>query len=126
MPITFTKLQQYLDAVAGNATLDPANAPHGVFWHVALDTFKTMNVPNVLCGGQALPLLKVGDGANSALYAVLISDKSPIACQKKQMPDGGPLITDAGYNVALPDGTMVAGAQIASDIKDWIDAGCPL
>lgn len=126
MPITYAQLQQYLDAIAGNATFDPANAPHGVFWHVPLDTFKTMNVPGVPCGGNPLPLLKPGDAANSALYAVLISPNSPIACNKKQMPDGGPLITAPGYTVALANGANVTGAQIASDIKDWINAGCPL
>jgi hypothetical protein len=39
------------------------------------------------------------------------------------MPPGGPFITDAGYSVALSDGSTVTGAQIAQDIHDWLAAG---
>jgi hypothetical protein len=46
-------------------------------------------------------------------------------CGRKQMPPGGPFITDAGYSLTLSDGSTVTGVQIAQDIHDWLAAGAP-
>lgn len=125
MPVSYARIQEYLGKIAakGNASID--DSPHRVFWNVNRDTFVTQNVPHVSCHGQPMPLLKVGDAANSALFLVLTGQTGAAACNKPQMPDGGPLITDPGYQITLNDGTVVTGQQIQMDLKEWIDGNCP-
>jgi hypothetical protein len=43
----------------------------------------------------------------------------------RQMPDGGPFITEVNYQVTLPDGTVVGGATIVHDLLDWLSNGFP-
>jgi hypothetical protein len=55
------------------------------------------------------------------LFIILTDAKG--FCEKPQMPPFGPMITDAGYKIALSDGTVVNGDQIIKDIHNWLAAG---
>jgi hypothetical protein len=128
MPVPFTRIKAYLDAIAANATFNVSGSPHDKFWDVTRDEFVAMNVPGVMCttAGQAhpIPVVVVGNSAQSAILQILIADRA--VCRKRQMPGGGgPFITDPGYSVTLSDGAVVTGATIQADIAAWIDGGCP-
>jgi hypothetical protein len=41
------------------------------------------------------------------------------------MPDGGKFVTEAGYQVALVDGTIVTGQRILDDVRQWLANGFP-
>ena len=129
MPISYTKVIAYLDAVADKGLLDVANSPHGRFWTgMTHDQFVKGVVPNVLCKGQPIPIIDQSDlahdsAANSSFLVALINTTG--FCKKKQMPKTGPFITDAGYTVTLSDGSVVSGSTIESDILDWLKSGFP-
>jgi len=130
MAVSYARIQEYLDKILAKDTTGSIDeSPHKVFWKVDRDTFVKQSVPHVSCNGKPMPVVKVGDSANSPLYLVLISDgASGAACKKPQMPagdPGGPFITDPGYQITLGDNTTVTGSQIQQDVKDWIDSGCP-
>jgi len=126
MSVPFKRIQEYLNKIAAHpGTVDISTSPHDVFWNVSRNEFISGDVPNVKCprtggGADAIPILKSGDSANSALLKVLTANKA--VCNKRQMPGGGPFITDPGYSITLDDGTQVSGSEIQKDIQDWIDA----
>jgi hypothetical protein len=119
--MTFARVQAYLDAIANNANLSVDNAPHGPFWRVSYQQFVQGVVPGVKCDGQNIPLIDSGAPLQSAFRVILAGD----FCNKGQMPDGGPFVTDAGYSVTLDDGTQVTGQQILADIDSWLGNGFP-
>jgi hypothetical protein len=121
MAITFKRLQEYLNAIAANANLDPANAAHGVFWNTTYDVFKSGTVPNKHCNGQVVPILDPVDKVNSAFNQILRQGW----CGMPQMLKTGPFVTDKNYSVMLSDGTKVTGDKILQDIQDWLQAGAP-
>jgi hypothetical protein len=121
MAITFTRLKEYLDAIAAKANLNPADAAHGVFWDTTYDVFKTGAVPHKRCRGEIVPILDPANKVNSAFYQILRGGW----CSMPQMPRTGPYLTDEGYSVTLNDKTIVTGAQILHDIEEWLHAGAP-
>ncbi len=142
MTINFDRVKAYLDGIANQPGVDLGSSPHGAFWQVTLDKFKTGTVPHVSCpvtvGGavekRPIPIVKPRDSANSPFYQILLKQlqlamPDGSTCKKDQMPAGGPFITDqnSSISITLTDGSTVTvtGAQIEADLKDWIDAGCP-
>jgi hypothetical protein len=121
MAITFKQLQEYLNAIAAKANLDPANSLHGVFWNTTYDAFMTGTVPNKHCNGQAVPIIDPVNKANSAFNQIL---RGPW-CGMPQMPKTGPFVTAPNYFAKLSDGSQVSGAKILQDIQEWLDAGAP-
>jgi hypothetical protein len=85
-----------------------------------------MNVPNVMCtkAGVKSPIKVVvpNDPDNSPLLIIL--QKGQAICNYRQMPDGGPYLTDSGYQVVV-SGEAVSGQQILNDLRQWILNGCP-
>lgn len=129
MPITFARLQEYLDLIVRKSEGNLGAAPHRRFWttHQALTQ---QPLPRVRCQGQDIFAVKFTDekqtqvdADNSPLYVSLT--ESDGFCDKGQMPPGGPFITDANYSLTLSDGTVVTGDQVKWDIHGWLAAGAP-
>jgi hypothetical protein len=121
MPITYQRVQSYLDAIAAKANLDAANATHGVFWHCSYSDFINGTVPNKQCNDKPVPIIDANNKLDSAFYKILQEGW----CRMPRMPKTGPFVTDTGYSVTLADGTEVGGATILEDIREWLAAGAP-
>jgi hypothetical protein len=121
MTITFTRLQDYLNAIARRANLDPANSRHRIFWNTSYQAFMTGVVPNKHCNGQVVPIIDPVNKIDSAFHQIL---RGPW-CGMPQMPKTGPFVTDPGYFITLADGSRVEGTTILADIQDWLEAGAP-
>jgi hypothetical protein len=125
-PIVYADIQAYLDAIADKATNDIGNSPHKRFWQVPYDTFIHGTVPAVKSSGdpipvgQPIPIIDQANPINSAFFTILTGKFAG----KRQMPGGGPLITDAGYQVTV-GGKTVKGQQIHDDIASWLKNGFP-
>jgi hypothetical protein len=121
MPITFDRVKDYLNAIAANGNLDPANSGHGVFWNVDFPTFKTGPVPSKQCKNIQVQIFNKADPVNSPFFLILKSSwcTAPVM---PQMPKTGPFVTAQGYSVTLADGTIVSGSQILSDIEAWLQS----
>lgn len=105
------RVKQYLEEAVNGDDI----GTHGNFWRdLTLEQFKSFVVP--VHGG--VPLLVVGDGANSNLIKALSAvfpfgkDEGVPGATYKRMPD-----PDDGYSKMDPVRIQF--------IKDWIDAGCP-
>jgi len=129
MPISFARLQEYLDLIVQNAGDNSATAPHRRFWS-SYQNLTANPLPNPKCNGQPIfpvkytdPQRTTVDADGSPMYLILTSADG--FCGRGQMPPGGPFITDAGYSLTLSDGSTATGAQIAQDIHDWLAAGAP-
>jgi len=127
--ITFNDIKNYLNAIADKSGII-AGSPHKRFWNIPYQNFVTGNVPHATCDdGSAVPIMnnnKVNpmlDPLKSPFYRILFDQAG--VCGNPQMPEGGPLITEAGYSVTLPDGTTITGAQIQSNINSWLSNGFP-
>lgn len=129
MPISFARLQEYLDLIVQNASENAAAAPHKRFWS-SYQNLTATPLPNPKCNGQPIFPVKYIDEQHTAVDA----DGSPMFviltsadgfCGRGQMPPGGPFITDSGYSLTLSDGSTTTGAQIVQDIHDWLVAGAP-
>ncbi len=127
MPITFARLQEYLDLIVKQEGGNILFAPHRRFW-ADHQTLTTQPIPAPKCQGQ--PILPIKyldpertkvDADNSPMFLILTELKG--FCQREQMPPGGPFITDTDYSLTLSDGTVVPGAQVKQDIHDWLAAG---
>lgn len=124
MPISYSRVIAYLDAIADRGVNDTANAPHARFWTgMTREQFVTGTVPNVHCHGADIPIVDQANAASSSFFLVLRDPAS--FCNKPRMPKSGPFITDPGYTVTLADGTKVTGQQIQDDILDWLQNGFP-
>ena len=126
-PISFARLQEYLDLIVKQENGDITNAPHQRFWKDHR-TLTTTAIPRPKCQGQSIFPVKFLDPArtqvdadNSPLFLILTDING--FCQKPQMPPAGPFITAANYSLTLSDGTVVTGDQVKQDIHDWLAAG---
>lgn len=119
MAVGFGRIKEYLEKVGSGA----AFAPHGKFWEITYAQFLSQNVPGVDCHGQAIPIIDPNDLNASAFFKIL-QDTAGF-CGNPQMPFGGKKLTNPTYQITLSDGTVVTGAQIIEDIKDWLAAGAP-
>lgn len=121
--ITFADIRAYLDAIADKALNDVGNSPHLRFWNVPYNDFINGSVPHTKCNGAPIPIIDHADPKNSAFYLILIDPNG--WCNKREMPGGGPFITDPGYQVTLASGKVVTGGEIQDDIKFWLENGFP-
>jgi hypothetical protein len=121
MTISFSKIQEYLDAIALTANLDVSSSRHGAFWQVTYVDFITGFVPSKICNGSPVPIIDATNRRNSAFFQILQS----AWCGMPKMPKTGPFILDPGYSVLLRDGSILTGQQIVDDIGAWLDAGAP-
>ncbi|WP_026603637.1 hypothetical protein [Methylomonas sp. 11b] len=124
MPITYSRVIAYLDAIADKGINKTEDAPHDRFWKdLSREQFVNGTVPNVHCHGADIPIIDHENPANSSFFLVLKANAA--FCNKAQMPRGGPWITDEGYAITLLDGSQVSGQQIQDDIIDWLLNGFP-
>jgi hypothetical protein len=124
MPTTigFLTVQAYLDALADlNGALN--DSPHKAFWKVSYDAFIAGKVPGVLCQGAAVPIINKDAPEQSPFYLILTDPSG--WCGKRQMPGGGPFITDDDLDIPLADGTIVKGKQVRDDLAAWLQHGYP-
>lgn len=121
--IAFSRVKEYLDGIADKANNDVETSPHGRFWRTSYKEFVDGVVPLVKCNGNPIPIIDKGDPANSPLLLILTSADG--WCGRAQMPDGGPVITDADYAITLLDKTIVSGKQIQEDLTAWLKGGFP-
>ena len=89
-PISFARLQEYLDLVVKKQGGNVANAPHLRFWKDH-DTLTTTPLPRPKCQGQAIfpvkfldPERTEVDADHSPLFLILTNFNG--FCQKEQMP----------------------------------------
>jgi len=122
VPITFTRLTDYLEAVADHGNLDASDSGHGRFWKTDYPSFINGVVPSKKCNGAPVPIIQKPDMVNSAFFQIL---QAKFCTNMPQMPKTGPFVTDGGYSVTLRDGTAITGTQIVQDIRDWLNAGAP-
>lgn len=127
MPITFSRLQEYLDLIVQKEGGNVSGAPHLRFW-VDHNTLTTQPLPRPKCQGQSIFPIKFLDAErtkvdadNSPLFLILTDPGG--FCQKEQMPPGGPFLNDTNYSLTLSDGTIVTGDQVKQDIHGWLAAG---
>jgi hypothetical protein len=137
MPTKYSDVVMYLDAIANNANGDVASAPHGYWWHVnqdinqaplAYNDFVTGTVFGVTgSSGNPIPIIgtdsKQTDPLQSEFYILLSTPNGSGGFP--QMPKGGPFITDAGFSVTLSDNATVTGAQIMTNLEEWLGHGYP-
>jgi hypothetical protein len=129
MPISFIRLQEYLDLIVGKNGGNIGAAPHRRFWS-SHQSLTSQPLPRPKCNGSDIYPVKYVDATktkvdpdNSPLYVILTDAQG--FCGKGQMPPGGPFITDPNYSLTLADGTIVTGDQVKQDIYDWLKAGAP-
>jgi hypothetical protein len=127
MPISFARLQEYLDRVVAKSGGDIGSSPHKRFW-TSYEALTQQPLPKPKCNGEDIFVVKYVDAAKtivdpdgSPLYLILTQPSG--FCDRDQMPPGGPFIVDQGYSIALSDGTVVSGTQVAKDIHEWLSAG---
>lgn len=126
--INYADIQNYLNAIADLSGVI-AGSPHKIFWDIPYGSFISTNVPRAKCNGNPVLIMnnnKVDpalDPLMSPFYRILIDPAG--FCGNPQMPDGGPMITEAGYSVNLPDGSVITGAQIQTNIESWLSNGFP-
>jgi hypothetical protein len=127
---TFADVKAILNAIADNANndVDGGGCPHKRFWNVDYATFTTGEVPNIRIHGVTyhVPIVNSATPLQSAFYKVLLAPL-PVtdgnnSATVNQMPDGGPLITEATYSVRV-NGVDKTGAQIQSDLEAWLSGG---
>jgi hypothetical protein len=132
MPIKYSDIIAYLDAIAANARGDVGSAPHGYWWHVNQDNSQPpLAYKDFITGtvsGIGVPI--IGTDANrsnplQSLFYLLLS--TPGGTQGyNQMPWHGPYITDPGYSVQLgTNGPTISGADIQANIASWLGNGYP-
>ena len=124
----FSDVQLMLDAILKKSQFaqgnpNPQPAPHRVFWRqtnqYAEDyrRFTTGNVP-----GVDIPIMNTAPGKEltSNFYVVLTNTNGLPNDGINQMPDGGPFITDQGYNLALADGRQMTGDELTASLARWL------
>jgi len=116
--IRYADITGYLTAIMKNDNVPIDQSPHGEWWLISYQEFTTGQVPNV-----GIPIMDTTNPLQSAFYVILTD---PNGFQGiPQMPEQGPFITDPGYTATLADGTKITGAQIAANIKSWLENGFP-
>ncbi|MCZ8548315.1 hypothetical protein OOJ09_29440 [Mesorhizobium qingshengii] len=122
--IVFADIQSYLDGIADNPknTRKVDDAGHARFWRVSYHEFITGFVPDETCKGQDVPIVN-SDPAQCPFYQALVAPAG--WCNMRQMPRGGPFITDAGYAVTLGGGLLITGVEMDANIRWWLTNGMP-
>ena len=127
MPITFARLQEYLDLMVRKADGNVGASPHRRFW-VTHEALTQHPIPRPKCQGHDIFPVKFVDATrtkvdadNSPLYLILTAVTG--FCEQPQMPLGGPFLGDSNYSLTLSNGTVVTGNQVKQDIHDWLAAG---
>lgn len=120
--IGFSTVQAYLNAVA-EANGGILSSPHRAFWNVSYDHFMNGIVPDVKCNGNAVPIINREAPLQSPFFVIMTTSTG--WCGKRQMPGGGPFITDEKFQFTLPDGSTVTGKQIREDLATWLQNNCP-
>lgn len=122
--IVFADIQSYLDGIADNPNNKQKadDARHARFWRVSYHEFITGFVPDERCKGQDVPIVN-SDPVQCPFYQALVTTVG--WCNMRQMPRGGPFITDAGYTVTLSNGLLTTGAEIDANIRWWLTNGMP-
>jgi hypothetical protein len=131
---TFRDIQAILEAVLANSNFEgtpPPNPlrapnPHKFFWRqtgvYAQDytLFTTGNVPGVR---PPMPIMNrtKGQELTSNFFVVLTAGLPP---RIPQMPDGGPFITDDGYQISV-NGTNIRGQDIQDTLAYWLTHDFP-
>jgi hypothetical protein len=118
--VKFQDIKNYLTAIAKKANGSIDDSPHGAFWDTDCQTFTTATVP----GFNDVPILDKANPVQSPFFVILIN-KTGIPKVRKQMPAGGPFLTDPNYTATLADGTTVSGQKIIDDMKEWLSNGFP-
>ena len=119
MPVSFDRIREYLNKVGAGAD----SAPHGKFWNRTYKKFLSDDVPGVDCNGMPIPIINHADFEASGFLVILENTQG--LCQNPQMPAFAKKLTEPGYSIALSDGSPVSGAQILSDIHEWLAAQAP-
>ena len=137
--IAYKDVIAYLDTLAdANGNID--SAPHGRWWKkpavdaqgnpiagqlVALsyEEFRDGTVSGI---APPIPIIDKADPAKSSFYQILIAKYKVGTRTFRQMPDGGPLITDPSDDpYTLPDNTEITGAQMNANLLEWLQGGLP-
>ena len=118
--IDFARVKQYLDAIA-DANGEIATSPHRRFWNVDYQAFVVGKVPNVVAGGQPVPIIDHRDPLRSPFFLILQGGWGGLP----QMPTAGPYITDPTFEVDLPDGSAASGQEILAGLTAWLQNGYP-
>jgi hypothetical protein len=116
--IRYADITGYLTAIMNNDNASIDQSPHGQWWLISYQEFTTGQVPNV-----GVQIMDTTNPLQSAFYVILTDPNGYQGIP--QMPEQGPFITDAGYTATLADGTKISGAQIAANIKSWLENGFP-
>jgi hypothetical protein len=139
--IRYKNVLGYLDTLA-DASGNIDNSPHGRWWKKpAVDgqgdpiagklvdlTYQEFKVGTVKGRGipTPIPIVDQADPSNSSFYQILVGPYKFGNKAYRQMPDGGPLITDPTNDpYTLPDGTTITGAQIQQNLLEWLKGGYP-
>jgi hypothetical protein len=118
--IGLARVKEYLNAIAG-VRGGISTSPHRRFWNLNYQAFVDGEVPNVVRDGQPVPIIKKIDPLQSPFFLILQSDW----CNLPQMPTGGPFITEADFEVDLPDRAALTGLEIQTDLATWLTNGYP-
>jgi hypothetical protein len=138
MPITYSDVTLYLDAIADNANGLMSESPHQYWWHqnpaaesspyLSYKEFVTGTVNGVRDNqGNPIPIIgtdsKQTNPLQSTFYILLTTSGGNGTFP--QMPKGGPFVTDPGFSVELNNGVTVSGEQIMANLKEWLGNGYP-
>jgi hypothetical protein len=118
--VGFARVKDYLNAIA-DAHGRISTSPHRRFWNLSYQIFVDGQVPNVTCDVQPVPIIDKSAPLQSPFFLILQAEW----CGMPQMPAGGPFITDADFEVDLPDGSVVTGSEIVADLVAWLTNGYP-
>jgi hypothetical protein len=129
----FSDVQSILDAILrkshfGQSHPNGSPPPHRIFWRQTNDyeqdyqRFTTGLVP-----GVDIPIMNTaaGQALTSNFFVVLTSPDGLPDDGVSQMPDGGPFITDPGYELTLADGRVMTGAETQASLRRWLQSGFP-
>lgn len=129
--ITFDVVKAYLDAIAANANNDITNSPHKMFWTgMTENDFLTKEVPNITKNGVVyhIKIVDLQNPAQSPILKILLGTltvtQGGSSATFRQMPDGGPFITDRNpmYNVNVAGVGSTDGDKIEADLREWLQS----
>ncbi len=116
--IRYADITGYLTAIMKNDNAPIDASPHGQWWLISYHDFTTGPVPNV-----GIQVMDTTNPLQSAFFVILTDPNGFNGIP--QMPVQGPFITDPDYLAILADGTKISGAQIAANMKSWLENGYP-
>ena len=124
--IRYADITGYLTAIMNKEKLPIDQSPHGAWWldangqPISYQDFTTGQVANV-----GIPIMDTQNPLQSAFY-VILADTGGFQ-GLPQMPIGGPHITDNNGTITftLANGTQISGAQIAANMRSWLENNFP-